>query len=270
MTWAAFSPQADRNIRFRTVTTLCRVEIAPCMTPTLPDVPKVEIAIIEMTNAFRREHKLGEVRPSPALARAAHAYADYLARSGTFSHTADGREPSARAESAGYQFCQIAENLALNLDSRGFEARALASQAVEGWKNSPGHRKNLLAPHVVEIGVGVARAPDKDPKYISVQLFGRPKSMVYQFKVANVSAATVSYSFGGETHALKPRFAATHSACVPDEIAFMAPETAKPQQPLKVRYTARDGQVYTLKPAGAGGLTLEVSESEGAKPRAAR
>ncbi|MEQ1710072.1 MAG: CAP domain-containing protein, partial [Hyphomicrobium sp.] len=146
------------------------------MTPTLPDVPQVEVAIVELTNAFRREHKLGEVKANAALAKAARDYAAFLARSGTFSHTADGREPSARAESAGYQYCQVAENLALNLDSRGFESRALAGQAVEGWKNSPGHRKNLLAPHVVEIGVAVVRAPDKDPKFISVQVFGRPKA----------------------------------------------------------------------------------------------
>jgi len=29
---------------------------------TLPDLPKTETAIVEMTNAFRRESRLGEVR----------------------------------------------------------------------------------------------------------------------------------------------------------------------------------------------------------------
>lgn len=235
------------------------------MTPTLPDIPKVEIAIVEMTNAFRRENKLGEVRANPALAKAARAYAEFLARSGTFSHTADGREPSARAETAGYEYCQIAENLALNLDSRGFETRALAGQAVEGWKNSPGHRKNMLAPHVVEIGVGVVRAPDKDPKYISVQLFGRPKSMTYQFKIANVSAAEVAYTFGGETHVLKPRFAVTHSACLPGEVAFKVPDAARPAPALKARYQARDGLVYTLKATAKGELSLDVQDGATSK-----
>lgn len=236
------------------------------MAPTLPDIPTVEIAIVEMTNAFRREHKLGEVKTNPELAKAARDYAAYLARSGSFSHTADGREPAARAESAGYQFCQVAENLALNLDSRGFESRALAGQAVEGWKNSPGHRKNLLAPHVVEIGVAVVRAPDKDPKFISVQVFGRPKTMAYQVKLSNVSGTAVSYRFGGETHTLNPRYAVTHSACLPSDISFTPPSTPKADASLTARYTARDGQVYTLKSAPAGTLTLDVTERAPAKP----
>ena len=29
----------------------------------LPDLPQTEIAIVEMTNAFRKENKLGEVKP---------------------------------------------------------------------------------------------------------------------------------------------------------------------------------------------------------------
>lgn len=240
------------------------------MSPLLPDVPQVEMAIVEMTNAFRRENKLAEVRADPTLTKAARDYASYLARSGTFSHTADGREPAARAEGAGYKFCQIAENLALNLDSRGFEGRALAAQAVEGWKNSPGHRKNMLAPHVVEIGVGVVRAPDKDPKYISVQLFGRPKALSYAFKVSNVSKVAVSYSFGGETHALEPRYTVTHSACLPAELTFAAPAGVKTEPTLGSRYTARDGQIYTLKPAPSGALTLEVKDGAAAVKDAAR
>ena len=112
---------------------------------TLPDLPQTEIAIVEMTNAFRKENKLGEVKPNTALAAAARAFADYLAKTGKFAHEADGREPAARAEQ-GYRYCLVAENLALNLDSRGFETRQLARDAVEGWKDSPGHRANLLAP----------------------------------------------------------------------------------------------------------------------------
>lgn len=228
------------------------------MTPTLPDIPAVETAIVEMTNAFRRENKLGEVTPNPVLAKAARDYAAYLARSGAFSHTADGREPSARAESAGYAFCQIGENLALNLDSRGFESRSLAGQAFEGWKNSPGHRKNMLTPHVVEIGVGVVRAPDKDPKFISVQLFGRPKALTYSFKITNTFDAAVTYAFGGSRHELKPRHAVTHTACLPGDIAFEAPPERKLAKTVQARYAARDGQVYVLKPGANGVLTLEV------------
>src|SRR6185436_10673336 len=124
----------------------------------LPDLPQTEIAIVEMTNAFRKENRLGALKPNAVLAAAARAFAQYLAKSGKFAHEADGREPQQRAEAQGYRYCLVAENLAMNLDSRGFESRQLASEAIEGWKESPGHRANMLQAGVTEIGVAVVEA----------------------------------------------------------------------------------------------------------------
>ncbi|MFT5508369.1 MAG: hypothetical protein ACI89J_001444, partial [Hyphomicrobiaceae bacterium] len=61
-----------------------------------PDLPNVEIAIIEMTNGFRRQNKLSELKRNRTLDQAARAFASYLARTGKFSHTADGRRPADR------------------------------------------------------------------------------------------------------------------------------------------------------------------------------
>ena len=99
---------------------------------TLPDLPQTEIAIVEMTNAFRKESRLGEVKPNAALTAAARAFAEYLAKTGKFAHEADGRQPAQRAEASGYRYCLVAENLAMNLDSRGFETRALARAGRRG------------------------------------------------------------------------------------------------------------------------------------------
>ena len=66
-----------------------------------PDLPQVEIAIVEMTNAARKQHGLAEVVPEPKLTAAARGYARFLATSTKFSHTADGRHPSDRAEAVG-------------------------------------------------------------------------------------------------------------------------------------------------------------------------
>ena len=140
----------------------------------LPDLPQTEIAIVEMTNAFRKASALQEVRPNGVLAAAARAFAEYLAKSGQFSHEADGRKPEDRALAQGYSYCLVAENLARNLNSRGFESRQLAREVVEGWKGSPGHRENLLLGDATEIGVAIVRVPDKHPKFVSVQMFGRP------------------------------------------------------------------------------------------------
>ncbi len=170
----------------------------------LPDVPAVEAAVIEMTNAYRRENKLGQVKASPTLTKTARAYAAYLAKNDAFSHTADNRDVGDRASASGYEWCSIGENLAMNLDSRGFETRALAQQTVEGWINSPPHKENLLGPYYTEIGVGVVQAPDKNPKYITVQVFGRPQSAKYTFQIANSSGAPVTYTFSGEQHDISP------------------------------------------------------------------
>lgn len=223
------------------------------MPAVLPDIPSVEAAIIEMTNAYRGRQKLGGLKRNDALAEAARAYAVFLAKSGQFSHTADGRGAGERIASTGYSWCQIGENLAMHVDSRGFQAEALAQKAMEGWINSPGHRANIVAPHMTEIGVGVASAPGRDPKFISVQLFARPKSLQYAFQISNTTRASVSYSFGGETHEVRPSSAVTHTTCHPGEISF---------DKLSMRYEAQDGLVYMLKPDEKRSVRIEVKPLE--------
>ena len=228
------------------------------MAALTPDIAQTEMAIVELTNAFRAEQKLGSVKPNAQLNAAARAYAEFLAKSDMFSHTADGRQHSDRAQSAGYAYCQVSENLSLNLDSRGFETRQLARDAVEGWKNSPGHRKNLVAPHVVEIGVGVAKARGAE-KYLSVQLFGRPQALKFEFKVQNGLTDNVVYTFGGKRHEIKPLNVITHVACQPDPITF---ERAGPPligRSLTGSYQARDGDLFTLRGSTSGGVIIDVS-----------
>jgi hypothetical protein len=235
------------------------------MAAVLPDIPKVETHILVLTNEVRREAKLGQVAPSAVLAKAARAYAEYLARTGQFSHTADGKEPAKRAEAAGYRYCEIGENLALHQDSRGFEARDLASKAMTGWINSPGHRANIMAPHVTEIGIGVAKASDADPKYIAVQLFGRPESAKYEFQIVNSSGTGLSYSFGAKTHDIAPHLSITHHACRPDSIVFQKPGTWLSGATEIAKVTAEDGKLYTLKADASGKVVLEVGKRQKVK-----
>ena len=114
------------------------------MAALVPDLPQVEQHIVEMTNQVRQEQKLPPLKVNAMLAKAARAFALSVAQSGKFSHTADGRTPSQRAEGAGYKHCDIAENLAMDEDSRGFDTGALALQAIAGWMNSPPHRANIM------------------------------------------------------------------------------------------------------------------------------
>jgi hypothetical protein len=230
-----------------------------------PDLPQVETQIIQLTNAFRKEQGLAEVKLNAILRKAADEFARYLARTGTFSHTADGREPHDRVKAAGYAYCITSENLAFNYDTRGFETRQLARDAVEGWKSSPGHRKNMVEPNVIEIGVAVAKAP-REEKYLSVQLFGRPEALKYQVKVANKSERTVSYILNGRAQTIEPRIIVTHTECTPGRITFDKVKTGfLSSQVLDQRYDLKAGATYTIEPA-AGKAIVAVRETANGAP----
>ena len=218
----------------------------------LPDLPQTERAIVEMTNAFRRESKLAEVKPNAALTAAARAFAEYLARTGKFAHEADGRQPAQRAEASGYRYCRVAENLAMNLDSRGFQTLALAGAAVEGWKSSPGHRANMLQRTMTEIGVAIARARDRDPKFISVQLFGRPESLKVEFRIENRTGAAVRYTLGEETQTLPVRAVVTHTSCDPEQLSFEQAGAALQ------RFEPRNGDRFVVRSGTAGAVNVNV------------
>jgi len=228
------------------------------MTVVTPDMPKVESAIVEMTNAFRKENRLGQVKPNAELTKAARTYADFLATSMRFSHTADGRRPADRIKATGYAACQVAENLASNLDSRGFATTRLAREVIDGWKESPGHRKNMLLPHVTEMGVAVAKA-NGEQKYLTVQLLGRPQSLSHKFKINNNAAETVLYAVGDSIHEVRPRTVVTHTFCLPGEITFQRAGNALSDKTLNARYRTRDGDVYVLRSSESGGIKIEVA-----------
>jgi uncharacterized protein YkwD len=220
-----------------------------------PDLPIVEHAILEMSNAFRQQQGRDAVRRNKTLDQAARDFARYLARTTKFSHTADGRRPADRAQAAGYRYCRVAENLALNMDSRGFETRDLAHQAVEGWKESPPHRKAMLDPFVTEIGIGVAKAPDEQ-RYLSVQLFGRPRALQYQFTIRNRSRQAVEYTHGGARHRLGPGAEVQHTACTPGELDLENVTPAGRAAGTAASYQTRDGDLFVVTPRD-GNLVVE-------------
>jgi len=58
-------------------------------------------------------------------------------------------------------------------------------------------------------------------------MFGRPKSLALQFKIANESPATVSYRIAGQAFTLPPRYARVHERCRPTEVTFELPAGGK-------------------------------------------
>jgi len=161
----------------------------------VPDPPEVVRRIIDRANDFRRSQGRAPLAPEAQLGAAARGFAEYLANTDRFGHDADGRTPSQRAVAAGYAWCMVAENLALEGDSRGFESAELANRLIDGWVRSEGHRRNLLAAEATQTGAAIAHSPRSD-RWYAVQMFGRPASERITFHIVNRSGSTVSWRVG--------------------------------------------------------------------------
>jgi uncharacterized protein YkwD len=134
-----------------TIFTILAIAVAAC-TPTTGSErvtagESVDIASAGAQISVQRAQN-GLVRPlaySPALQAAAENHAQYLSRTGNFSHTgAGGSDVQTRVRRAGYQACIVAENIARGQS----EIRGVLAD----WMTSPGHRANILNPQVTQYG----------------------------------------------------------------------------------------------------------------------
>jgi hypothetical protein len=190
---------------------------------TAADLAEAERLIARRTNEFRAEQSLGRLEPNAALQFAAQAFADYMARTDRYGHTADGRQPSDRAESRGYEYCTVAENIAYQYSPESFSTEELARRFVQGWKDSPGHRRNMLNAHVVHMGVAVAHSA-RTGRFYGVQMFGRPRAASMEFGIANRARTQVRYRIGDEAFTLGAGQERVHTVCIPQEVAFVNAE----------------------------------------------
>ena len=141
-----------------------------------PDPDQVARLVVGLTNELRGQEGREHVEINARLTEAARYFAGYMAKTGKFSHEADGSTPDARAKQYGYDRCIVSENIAYQYSSRGYATRELAQGFIDGWKKSPGHRRNMLDPDVTQTGVAVARGA-KAGHYYAVQMFGRPRAL---------------------------------------------------------------------------------------------
>jgi uncharacterized protein YkwD len=137
---------------------------ADARSPEGIDVPAAR-AIVEQTNSARAAAGMPPLAVEPRLTRAAETYAREMARDGWFEHTdPTGAGVEARAEAAGYSDWEyLAENLATGA------GRPDADEVVGRWLESPGHRRNILAPELRDVGVACYVANER---YWCAQEFG--------------------------------------------------------------------------------------------------
>ena len=76
------------------------------------DLAQIEQQIFTGTNKFRIQENREALKWNPELAVSAKAFAEYMASTDKFSHTADGKEPWDRTTKVGYEHCIILENIA--------------------------------------------------------------------------------------------------------------------------------------------------------------
>lgn len=210
------------------------------------DVAQTAVRVVEGTNAFRNSQGLSPVQPNAQLEKAAVEFARYMAKTGKYGHSADGRQPSERASDAGYDYCIVTENLASQYRSSGYgSAKALAEALLEGWKRSPEHRDSMLDPSVTQTGVGIAQG--EQGRYFGVQMFGRPKSAAIRISVLNRSQKRIEYRAGERSFALPPRVESAHVFCRPTELRIPVPGKSEP-------FTAQavDRATYTVFPDRVG------------------
>lgn len=140
---------------------------APAKGEAADDADAMKQDIVDRTNALRKENGVAALRVNDKLMQAAQVRADEMAASGVYSHTRpDGRKYTTVTD------CKyIGENIHL-IGEWQIRDSSLPSFAVEAWKNSAAHLKNMLNTRYHEIGVGVSKGTVMDePYWYCVQLF---------------------------------------------------------------------------------------------------
>jgi uncharacterized protein YkwD len=124
-------------------------------------------AIIGLTNNIRTLQGLSDLSENALLDAVAEARAKDLLEKQYFEHVSPtGEQASDVAQRIGYRYKVIAENLASGLFFTN-------QKVVDGWMQSPGHRRNILSPDVKDIGVSVIKGKLHGANTcISVQIFG--------------------------------------------------------------------------------------------------
>ncbi len=117
---------------------------------------RLETQILSALNAARRARGLVPLKLSPSLSAAADAHTRSMATYGFFGHESrDGRSVMERARpyyARGARWT-VGENLLWSSPS------VEASEALQMWMASPGHRRNMLAANWRDVGLAAVSVP---------------------------------------------------------------------------------------------------------------
>jgi uncharacterized protein YkwD len=121
----------------------------------------------DVINAYRKEKGLKPLKLSPELTEAAKAHARDLAKWDRISHYgSDGSNPWDRVKRTGYKARLTAENVGTG--------QIDFNEVMKGWKESPGHNKNLLMTDADHMGVALVQDSKSEFKSFWTLVVGSP------------------------------------------------------------------------------------------------
>jgi uncharacterized protein YkwD len=124
-------------------------------------------AIVGLTNSVRAANGLAALSENQLLTTIAEERAEDMLEKQYFDHISPtGEQASDLAQRLGYRYKIVAENIASGIFMTN-------QKIIDGWMQSPGHRKNILSPEIREIGVSLIKGRMSGQNtWVSVQIFG--------------------------------------------------------------------------------------------------
>ena len=122
-------------------------------------------AAASMISGYRRNHGLGPVTVDRELTRLAQAHARAMAARNEMGHNV-GTSFAERIRNSTIRARAVVENVAA-----GYHTLA---EAFSGWRDSPGHRANMLDPAVTRMGIAAVYAPGSKYKVFWALILASP------------------------------------------------------------------------------------------------
>ena len=121
----------------------------------------------DLINTYRKEKGLKPLKLNPELTEAAKGHSRDLAKWDRISHYgSDGSNPWDRVKRSGYKARLAAENVGTG--------QIDFNEVMRGWKDSPGHNKNLLLNDADHMGIALVQDPKTEFKSIWTLVIGSP------------------------------------------------------------------------------------------------
>ena len=156
---------------------ICALTLVGCATEPLPSQPtfyqslanpaaKVDAeAAASMISGYRRNNGLGDVTLDPKLMQMAEQQARAMATKDKLDHDVAGNFQQ-RLRKSGYRAQTGAENI-----GAGYHTLA---EAFSGWRDSPGHKANMLLKGATQMGIASVYVPNTKYKVFWAMVIAAP------------------------------------------------------------------------------------------------